>query len=262
MKKKTFIFLIFYIVFVLPLSLYAGRVVLLENGAADIERFYIDYNPDILNLSTTTGSIHIISDDSFFVEVEKFINGIDCDSALYLLDYLSVDKEEEEQALSFTFDGPSTGFPEEGIKYMLNYICHVPPYTNINTEILYGNIDIYNIFGSVSINLLSGNIKMAGGQGSIFVDFDNGNLDIRWSLKTGSNIEIAAENGNISLMLPQSSSFTAEFGAETGVVSYHGFDDNLKEVSHEGNIYNIVVGGGKSIVNVFLNQGNVLIQGY
>ncbi len=262
MIKKMFSFLLFYIIFMFPFSLYAGRIVLLENGAADIERFYIDYNPGILNLSTTTGSIHIISDDSFFIEVEKIINGVDCDSALYLLDYISVNKEEEEQALSFTFDCPSVGFPEEGIKYMLNYICHVPPYTNINTEVLNGNIDIYNIFGSVSITLLSGNIKMAGGQGSIFVDFDNGNLDIRWSLKTGSDIEINAKSGNISLMLPQSSSFTAKFSAETGVVSYHGFDDNIKEASHEGNMYTIVVGAGKSIVNIFLIEGNVLIQGY
>jgi len=256
MKNK----LLFIVIFIFwQTLLFSGRVIDIENGISEIEKITIENNITTLNLSTLYGNIHIISSDSFFIEIEKKITGVDSDSALFLLDYLNFDTEVIENSLELTFSSiDSTGIID-GIHYNVNYICQVPKNMILITDVGSGNVDIYDIFSPVNISIGNGNIKMAGGNSSININFLNSNIDIRWSIAADHKISIEGDNGNISLLLPLSCSAKIKSLISSGNFTIENFQqEDIQRLDDDI----IQINSGLSEIILSVKTGNIFLKGY
>lgn len=256
MKNKlllTFIFIFWQTL------LFSGRVIDIENGISEVERIIIENNLTTLNLSSLSGNIHIISSDSFFVEIEKKITGVDSDSALFLLDYINFENTTLENSLNLSFDSIDSNGIIEGIHYSVNYICQVPKNMILYTEVGNGNVDIYEMFSQINISIGNGNINMAGGNSSININFLNSNINIRWSVSADHNISIVGENGNISLLLPLSCSAKVKNIITSGNFTLENFQQEDIQTLNDNTIQ---INSGLTEIFLSVKTGNIFLKGY
>ncbi|MBN1150115.1 DUF4097 family beta strand repeat protein [candidate division WOR-3 bacterium] len=240
---------------------FSGRSTPLSDGAENIDRKYFDdYFPSIF-LSTESGNIHIVSDDTLFVEIVKTIRNINPDSALVLLDYAEIEFDTSEGKLSYSFSGTSEGFPED-VSCQVSFICHVLPSTEIHAFSGSGNIDIHEIFSKVFCNVENGNINMAGGNGTVELKLGKGNINLRWSMRNTDALLIESGQGNITVLLPLSLCADLSVKLAQGNFTISGFEQILQNSSTEQGLYTFTLRDGGTKVDITNNQGNITILGY
>lgn len=240
---------------------FSGRSITLSDGAENIDRKYFDgYFPHIF-LSTQSGNIHIVSDDTLFVEIVKTIRNINPDSALVLLDYAEIEFDTSEEKLSFSFSGPSEDFPED-VSCNVSFICHIPPSTEIHATSISGNIDVHEIFSKVFCHVENGNINMSGGNGTVELKLGKGNINLRWSMRSIDSLLIESDQGNITVLLPLSLCADLSVKLKQGNFSISGFEEVLQNSSTEQGLYTYKLRDGGTKVDITNNQGNIIIIGY
>lgn len=254
--KKNIIFS-----FILWLFLFSGRSVTLPDGAQNTDRIYFYEYWGSLFLHTEIGNIHIVSDDTLFIETVKEVRGVSPESALVLLDFLQTETDTLSGILNCSFYGPGEDFPE-GIEWKVDFICHVLPDMNLNLYSGTGNIDVHEMFGRVSCNVGIGNINMAGGNGTVELKMDTGNINLRWSLKNTDALLVKGNTGNITLLLPLSLSAQLTVKLPSGNFSISGFEEVLTNSSSEHGMYVYTLKEGGSKIDVENLQGNITILGY
>lgn len=240
---------------------FSGRSIPLPDGAENIERKYFDKTFSSIFLHTETGNIHIVSDDTLFVETVKTVRNITPESALVLLDYVGTEIDSSDGQLRVIFENPMEGFPDD-VSCQVSFICHVPPYLEINAYSGAGNVDVHEIFSKVVCAVGTGNINMAGGNGTVEIKIGTGNVNLRWSMRSTDALLIDSEVGNITALLPLSLSADLSVRLDVGNFSISGFEEVLTNTSSEQGLYIYTLKDGGTKVDITNITGNVTILGY
>ena len=148
----------------------------------------------------------------------------------------------------------------EGRNYIVNYVVQVPRDFNIVVTSANGDVALKNINGIVSATIANGRVSLAGIVGSTTVVVANGVIDGQVTLPLGGLLDMRVANGEIDLMIPQSTS--AQFHAEVEIGSVTVVGLNLQNAVVERRRVTGTLGGGDGAVSLIVANGEIFVEGF
>jgi len=148
----------------------------------------------------------------------------------------------------------------EGRNYIVNYEVQVPRDFNIVVTGANGDVALDDINGIVSVTMANGRASLAGVVGSTTVILANGAIDGQVTLPLGELLDMRVANGEIDLMIPQSTS--AQFHAEVEIGSVTVVGLNLQDAVVERRRVTGRLGAGDGAVSLIVANGDIFVEGF
>jgi len=208
-----------------------------------------------LRIKNHAGKITIVKAGGNNIEVNviKKVRGVDNSMKREVLKNIKINVEKNGKELSLearTKEGYKIDFwkwmeKQSGMGAVLQYSIRVPEGVKVFfVENEAGDIRLEDIAGTVDIASAAGNVELDGvyllGDSNIKLGAGNINMDVDVT-KAGS-LSVRNSAGNISLKLPEDSSFELNADANLGVISGNfikvkkvGINNSLNDVFNEGN---------------------------
>lgn len=166
--------------------------------------------------------------------------------------------------------------PRDRESYEVHYRVTVPLGTRVRLTQLNGNTETFGELTDLDIDIVNGNIDVDRATGAVTLDTDNGNIDVglvvgtlaasttnggvfaRVEMPLGARTEIHSVNGNLHLEMPGETSAMLELATTNGSVTTSGF--TLTDATIAANRVMARIGNGDGDVVATTTNGNVRFE--
>jgi len=244
-----------------------GNIVMVDSSITNTN--YVVTKPFISNINITTqmrlkleginGNITIIGHpnlNSVTVKAERKVGSVSVeDSHLHLPELKVLVTDLTDEILVKT----SQPQDSKGRSYIVDYVILVPNNFEISVLNLNGNIMVDSINSSVVVRNINGLINLNNIKGSTDIEVVNGQITCQQYLPMDKSIKLSANNGNIDLIIPQSTSSEFIASSANGSINYSNLI--LKNYIRLPNMIKGTLGEGHGMINLVTINGNIVIKG-
>jgi murein DD-endopeptidase MepM/ murein hydrolase activator NlpD len=212
-----------------------------------------------LELSGISGDIDVTGvagADTIRISGVRRVESESVEDAQENLARLTVDEKVTGTKLSVTTIQPER---TEGRNYVVDYTVSIPEDIMTLVSNVNGAVAIRSIQNTTTVSNVNGSISASDVFASMTVAQTNGPIDVSATLPLGGSFEIAAVNGNIDLVIPQSTTATLSATANAGSITTENLA--LTNEVRTSTTLTATVGKGNGTIALSSGVGNIRVVG-
>lgn len=210
-------------------------------------------------LTNVNGTITVIGVDTLNearISGTKIVKDQTEDAARQHIVDLSVDVQESGSTLYVKTIQPSTSGRRS---YQVNYELMIPSAWKVTANNVNGNVGVQNIHNTVSTTVVNGVVNTTDISGSVNAAVTNGTIGGKVFLPENGSCILSLVNGNVSLLVPRTTSATVSAAVTLGTVSVSNLP--MTYTTNTPVVVTGVLGGGKGTIRLSSVTGVVQLVG-